>query len=171
MKIRIVLNASMLLLGILGFFGSVKAQGGAVPTAAMQEYMRSHPEGFLIKPDGTVELKQISNESTTKIAAPETAPVEKVAEPTYMPVFDPKAAPVTFEWKSLPESKQAYMRAHPEEFTIRPDGFVEMKVTASGGVINNDVKREDFEMLSPEKQAYILAHPDQYNLLPKSEDQ
>ena len=33
MKIRNVLNGSMLLVGILAFFGSVKAQGGAVPTS------------------------------------------------------------------------------------------------------------------------------------------
>ena len=33
MKIRNVLNGSMLLVGILAFFGSVKAQGAAVPTS------------------------------------------------------------------------------------------------------------------------------------------
>lgn len=33
MKIRIVLNATMFLFGVVAFFGSVKAQGAAVPTS------------------------------------------------------------------------------------------------------------------------------------------
>ncbi len=113
------------------------------------DYMRAHPEEYTFRTDGKVEMKAASNNVAT-----------------YAPSADRQSAPVVYDPASLPQSKLDYMRAHPNEFTFRQDGKVEMKVVGlpAPSMQKIAVTPEFFATLTPTKKDYILAHPEQYNL-------
>ncbi len=93
--------------------------------------------------------------------------VQPPSAPTYAPATENNAQPVVFDAASLPKCKVDYMRSHPEEFTFRQDGKVEMKASGAAAITDAVAKNEspevyDVASLSNSKLEYMRSHPEEF---------
>lgn len=105
--------------------------------------------------------------TTTNEAVTRVSHAQPPAAPTYAPATENNAQPVVFDAASLPKCKIDYMRAHPQEFTFRTDGKVEMKASGTAAPTYAPAKTSgtqvyDVASLPKSKVEYMRSHPEEF---------